>query len=635
MILYNATSAEFINDVISSKLTKKIENSFEMRWGYKPNQSEVYSWENSLPKIRDILQLAQITDAHIVIEYEVPYCQHRIDCMIFGKDIDQNENILIVELKQWSDVTSKEETKQTTISQNSDEANLVETYVGGSIRDVPHPSEQIKNYENYLKCFVSEFHNEKPVQLTSIAYCHNYKRINDSGLFAHIYKDLISKYPVFCRDDVSELIDLFKNKFSGGKGLEVYQRFVASTVQPSKKLLEEASNVINTTYSFSLLEEQLVAKNMIWSSIAKSNRSGKKSVIIVHGGPGTGKSLIGINVLSQALAKKKTAFFACKSKPLIEGINNKLNGNSKKLFTNLYNYVPSKVKENSLDLLLIDEAHRIEKTSNHTYTKKEDHSDLPQVDQLIKAAKTSVFFIDDKQSVRSQEIGSSSMIRDAAIRNKCEIKEITLNTQFRCNGSNEYIEWLDYILGYSNKKTSLAKADFDFKIFDNPNKLYEEIKQRDKNRPNSARVIAGFCWPWSKELDENGEPIKDIKIGNDFAMPWETHMNVPKVPQGYVKWYEWGYKPEGIKQIGCIYTAQGFEFDYIGVIIGNDIKYCNSTGALVTDIANNCDPTLKKNKNTFDTHVRNIYRTLLTRGIKGCYVYFVNKETEHFFRNNM
>jgi len=285
--------------------------------------------------------------------------------------------------------------------------------------------------------------------------------------------------------------------------------------------------------------------------------------------------------------------------------------------------------------LLVDEAHRIEKNSNFQFTKPEDRTDLPQVDQLIICAKTPVFFIDDKQNVRFQEIGGSKLIRTAAANYNCDVEEVILETQYRCMGSNDYLLWLESVLGYVDEKRILRKNDiFDFKIFNSPQAIYDELKKKEADKQNSARLVAGYCWPWSNRLDENGCLINDVKIG-DFAMPWETHGKITRPPKGFVKWYEWAYRQEGFKQVGCIYTAQGFEFDYIGVIIGDDLTYDPTTDRLKGNIAATKDPTLKKKKDKFDQHIKNIYRALMSRGMKGCYVYFMDKNTEKFFKSRI
>lgn len=623
MIIYSNSTKDFISDILENTLTDKMSENFQHRFGRHPGYSELMSWQNSMPYVRNLIDLAGLNDNMIALEYEVPFNQNRVDCLLFGKGTDSISNIVLIELKQWSSVRPLE-----------DEGNFVETYTGGNDRIVAHPSQQAKGYHNYLKGFISEFENNPPLLLFSCAYCHNYSNDGEDGLFNPIYKTIISEYPLFIKEDVKVLADKIKRLLSKGDGFEIFNRFMRSPIQPSKKLLENVSKVVKNEVVFSLLNEQLVAKNLIWSKVRKSEKNKQKSVIIVHGGPGTGKSVIAINLLAEAAQKNKKVFYGCKSKPFIEGLKKMVGKQGELLFSNLYRFLPSRIKENELDLLLIDEAHRIEKNSNFQYTKPEDRTDLPQINQLIMCAKTSVFFIDDKQNVRSQEIGSSELIHEAARKYNCNISEVTLETQFRCMGSNDYLLWLETTLGYKNEKRILSKNEiFDFKIFESPQAILDILNQKEAEKENSARMVAGFCWPWSKTLDSNGDLIKDVTI-NEFAMPWETHESITP-PKGYVKWYEWAYKPQGVKQVGCIYTAQGFEFDYIGVIIGDDLIYDFQTDSLKTDITATQDPTLKKNKANFDLHVKNIYRTLLTRGMKGCYVYFTNKETERFFKSRI
>ena len=623
MIIYQSSVVDFIQNIRENKLTDLMDQSFYNRFGYHPSNNELNSWQNSLPRIRDLVEVANLSDNMIALEYEVPYSQNRIDCMLFGKDAKQNDNIVLIELKQWTSVKPLE-----------DEGNFVETYTGGANRIVAHPSQQTKGYQNYIKSFVSEFESQPPLVLFSCAYCHNYKKIADDGLFAPTYRKIIEEFPVYTKEDVNLLALKIKELLSAGNGFEIFNRFMQSSVQPSKKLLDNVSKIIKQEVVFSLLNEQLVAKNTIWSKVRKAEKNKQKSVVIVHGGPGTGKSVIAINILAEAAIKGKKVFYGCKSKPFIEGLKKLVGKNGEMLFSNLYRFLPSIVNENELDLVLVDEAHRIEKNSNFQYTRLKDRTDMPQVEQLVRCAKTSVFFIDDKQNVRFQEIGDPELIREAAKKYNCSISEVTLETQYRCMGSNDYLLWLESVLGYSNEKKVLKKNEiFEFKIFDSPQKMYEEIKSKEESKQGSARITAGFCWPWSKTINPDGSLIKDVQIG-DFALPWETHGDI-KPPQGYVKWYEWAYKPEGIKQVGCIYTAQGFEFDYIGVIIGDDLVYNQEQDKLVGNINATCDPTLRRSKENFEKHVKNIYRVLLSRGMKGCYVYFTNKETERYFKDRM
>jgi len=585
------------------------------------------SWQNSLSRIRDLIELAGLDDNMIALEYECPYNQSRIDCLLFGKDTDANENIVLVELKQWTSVIPQDD------EGIFEEKYKVETYTGGSNRLVTHPSEQIKGYQNYLKSFISEFEANPPLTLFSCSYCHNYIKNDSDGLFSPVYEEIIKEFPIYSREDTKALADKIKTLLSAGSGFDIFNRFMRSPIRPSKKLLENVSNVIKNEAVFSLLNEQLVAKRMIWSKVRKYQKNKAKSIIIVHGGPGTGKSVIAINVLAEAAQRGMKVFYGCKSKPFINGLQHLVGGKGELLFSNLYRFLPSKMKENELDLLLIDEAHRVEKNSNFQYTKLEDRTNMPQIDQLIRCAKTVVFFIDDKQNVRSQEIGSSALIHEAAEQYSLPVSEVTLETQYRCMGSNDYLLWLESTLGYTEEPRILSKTElFDFQIFDSPTEMYSILKSKEMEKPNSARIVAGFCWPWSNP-GKDGHLVKDVVIA-DFAMPWEAKEGF-KLAKGIPKWYEWGYKIGGINQVGCIYTVQGFEYDYIGVIIGDDLAFDPETGALTADITATCDPTLKKYAANFESHVKNIYRALLTRGLKGCYVYFTNKETEKYFRSKI
>jgi DUF2075 family protein len=563
----------------------------------------------------------------IALEYGCPYNQSRIDCLLFGKEINGKENVVLLELKQWVQVYPMKD------EGNFQEIYEVGTFTGGGARIVPHPSQQIKGYHNYLKSFITEFETPPTLSLFSYAYCHNYSKTNDNGLFADIYHKIIDEYPVYTRDETVQLAEKLSELLKGGQGFEIFNRFMRSHIKPSMKLLNNVTKIIKNESVFHLLNEQLVAKNLIWSKVRKERKQKEKSIIIVHGGPGTGKSLIAINILAEAARRKYKVFYGCKAKSFISGLQNLVGKDGKLLFSNLYRFLPSRMQENELDLLLVDESHRIEKNSNFQYTKPADKTELPQIDQLIRCAKTIVFFIDDKQNVRSQEIGSSELIRNTAKKFDITVWETTLETQYRCMGSNDYLLWLESVLGYSDSHSMLRKNEiFKFKVFSSPSEIYDQLKIHEAEQANSSRLVAGFCWPWS-DPDNNGELVNDVVIGK-FAMPWEAKEGF-KLAKDIPKWYEWAFKPGGFKQIGCIYTAQGFEFDYIGVIIGDDLQYDPVSKKLTGNINATSDPTLKKYPDNFESYIRNIYRVLLTRGMKGCYVYFTNKETEAYFRSKI
>jgi DUF2075 family protein/phage repressor protein C with HTH and peptisase S24 domain len=625
LIVYQGTTEQFSKDVLNNRVADLMAAAFKSSFGHKPSNSEYNSWNNSCQHLKNLVSIAGLTNNMVCLEYEVPYNTGRIDCMFFGRGIDKKAYTVLMELKQWSQVEELD-----------DEENFVETFVGGNIRKVPHPSQQVEGYHNHLINFVQVFELDENYNLFSCAYCHNYSKQPGIGLFADRYNKLIYEFPVYSKNDVQKLANKLKLLLSQGDGFEIFNRFMQSPIKPSKKLLENASKIVDQNKAvFSLLNEQLVAKNVIMSKVRKAEKTKQKSVIIVHGGPGTGKTVIALNILAELAGRGKSVFYGCKSKPFREALTHIVGKKSRILFSNLGRFIPSKVKANDLDVVLVDEAHRIENKSNSQYTKKQDRTEMPQTEQLIRCAKTAVFFIDDKQNVRSQEVGSSQLIEKYASQYDASFERVQLVTQFRCNGSDGYLDWLEYVLGYSKKLRKLTTSDnFVFKIFDSPDVLYKFIKSKELKKPNSARLVAGYCWPWS-DPNPDGSLVKDVVI-EKFAMPWEAKDGKGmKVLKGIPKWYQWAYKTEGVEQIGCIYTAQGFEFDYIGVIVGNDLQYDSLSNSLVGNIEGNRDPTLKRAKADFDKYVKNIYRVLMSRGMKGCCVYFVDKKVEAFFKNHM
>ena len=644
-VLYRETQAQFARDVERNIVYQKMLHCAEES-GIHSSENEIASWTNNAPHISKILYDADVSDSYVTFEFLVPFSRKRIDCVIYGTGVDGSENVIHIELKQWSNNgvgLAESEGNFTAKEKNDDSVFMVTAYTGRANRIVAHPSQQVKGYQGYLANFI-EVISEQELHLTGLAYCYNYLK-NDprhpSYLFDEQYTKLLAEYPTYAKDQKPELVEKLRQLLKNGDGLSVFNKMMASPVRPSKKLLNEVVAMVQegNTSAFSLIEDQIVARNMILSKIrpllkADTTNGFRKSVIIVKGGPGTGKTVIALHVLAE-LAKFTSngrgfnVQYATKSKPLLEGVRHQVRPPTRILFQNVTSYVPASADENSVDVLLVDEAHRIQKNANNQYTKAEKRTNLPQVDTLIRSAKVTVFFIDDKQAIRGVEIGSAKLVKEAAERWNAVVEECELTSQFRCNGSDNYMDWLEQVL-YNKPVTAVFhKEDFDLRIFDSPKEMYDQIARQNAVEGQTGRIMAGFCWPWSTDVVD-GDLVKDVRIG-DFAMPWETSDKVPyeQLTKKYPKWYEWAYKPLGIEQVGCIYTAQGFEFDYAGVIIGGDLKYSKILGAIVTDRDACRDPVLRRNIReatmTFDDYVRNIYRVLMSRGMKGCYLYIVDE----------
>ena len=649
-VLYQAPQAQFIADVERNFVSQKMKHTAEQAGIYSA-ENEIASWENNAPHIARLLTQCGAKDSYVTFEFLVPFSRKRIDCMIYGTGEDNSENVIHIELKQWSNKTvgvadsdGNFTTDEEANRQPDDIIFNVEAFTGHANRIVAHPSQQVKGYQGYLSNFIEVFSNHE-VSLTGLAYCYNYtKNTTPSFLYDAKYATLLSQYPTYAKDQFDELTEKLTGLLKKGEGLSIFNKVIQSPIRPSKKLLNEVSTMVENgdTTTFALIDDQLVARNMILDKIRPYINNGKfeKSVIIVNGGPGTGKTVIALHILAE-LAKQTNngnglnVQYATKSASLLGGVKSKIKPATRILFQNVTSYVPAVTDENAVDVLLIDEAHRIGRTSNNQYTPAARRTNLSQIETIIRATKICVFFIDEKQAIRGAEIGNTNMIREAAAKYGAKVEECTLTSQFRCNGSDNYMDWLEQVL-YNRPVTSkFAISDFNLQILDSPQEMYDKLVEEDNKPDQTARIMAGFCWKWSDHLDKNGELIKDVEIG-DFKMPWETHRNFTKTPKGYVKWFEWAYKPEGIKQVGCIYTAQGFEFDYAGVIIGPDLIYNTESHKIETVKSATRDPMLRNAPTeatmTYDDYVRNIYRVLMSRGMKGCYLYICDNNLRNYMK---
>jgi len=454
------------------------------------------------------------------------------------------------------------------------------------------------------------------------------KKVKKKFLYLPKFEESVKKYPVFSKEEAIQLGKYLKEKLAVEDGLEVFGKFTHSILRPSKKLLEHTREMINKQQIFNLIDEQITAYNTIMNKAKELSKSKEKSVIIVKGGPGTGKSVLALEVMGELLRKGKEVYHATGSSAFTNTLRNILgvrSANLFKFFNSFMNY-----KENQIEVLICDEAHRIRETSESRYTKKHLRTKEPQINELIRAAKLSIFLIDEKQIVRPNEIGSVDLIKKAAIQLGVKEENIyedyELQTQFRCGGSARYIEWIEDILGMkeSGEEISLDEEEkMEFKIVESPQKLKEIIDEKNKEKRNSARIVAGFCWPWSAP-NRDGSLVNDVKIGN-FELPWEKKD----------QFWKWATDDSGMNQVGTVYTSQGFEFDYIGVIFGNDLIYNKHKKEWEVKPKNSYDSMVTRNNNQLLEHLKNVYRVLLSRAHRGVYVYFMDKDTEEYFRGRI
>ena len=622
MRLYEGTTIQLIEDTIQNRVAEKMSNAFFNHFHFKANPAEVASWRNSLKALTLVIQHGGLKDNGVLLEYQLPLTSKRLDCLLTGRDKEDSAQAVIIELKQWDTCES------------SDCENEVLAWVGGSKKELLHPSVQVDRYRQYLLDSHTAFYEgNPPILLSSCAYLHNYPYKKDDVLFDNKFKQIMEVSPLFTEDDVNRFVQFMRDRLEKGKGEEILREVVNSRFRPSKKLMDYVGNLIKGKPEYVLLDEQLVVYDRVLAS-AKEGHTGKtKQVIIIKGGPGTGKSVIAINLMADLLLSNFNAHYATGSKAFTETLRKIIGTRGEVQFKYFNSY--SEAEVNDIDVLICDEAHRIRETSNNRFTPKKKRSGVPQINELIKAAKVAVFFIDDNQVVRPNEIGSSEYIRDISVKEKCDLSEYELDAQFRCSGSDAFVNWINNTLNIKRTANVIWDPDqesFDFQIYQTPQDLEDAIQEKVR-KGYTGRLMAGFCWPWSKP-DNDGNLLDDIIIDN-FKRPWDAKPYARRLAPGIPKASFWAYDPNGINQIGCVYTAQGFEFDYAGVIFGPDLVYRFDKQEWCGDVSKSADRAVKKDKDRFIDLVKNTYRVLLSRGLKGCYVYFMDKETENFIRSRM
>jgi DUF2075 family protein len=622
MRLYAGTSQQFIEDTIRHQIDQKLQQAFFDYFQHKASPSEVRSWRNSLSQMSSVLQYADLTDHGVILEYQLPLTSRRLDFMITGRDATRTPGAVVVELKQWDDAYP------------SDVEDCVVTFVGGGLREVLHPSRQVGNYQQFLEDYHIAFTSGE-INLRSCSYLHNLQFDPANELFNPRHRSILEAYPIFTGDKTPELAEFLQDRVGMGEGVEVMASVLDSEFKASKKLLDHVKEMIAQQDVYVLLDEQQVVFNEVLERARRSFHEPRKTAILIVGGPGTGKSVIALNLIGELSGAGYNTHYATGSKAFTENLRKLVGPRARHQFKYFNNYQTADIDE--VDVLICDEAHRIRESGNTRYTPKAERSDRPQIEHLLEAARVPVFFIDDLQVVRPNEVGSTELIKQAAQDLGVAVREFELEAQFRCGGSDGFINWVNNTLRLRDTANVLWEGDdtFDFGIVDSVEWLEAMIRAKDA-AGHKARLTAGFCWPWSKP-DEHGNLYPDVKIG-DWWRPWNARSDSGKLARGIPKSHYWSTDPGGIDQVGCVYTAQGFEFDYVGVIFGEDLRYDSDTGSWIGDKSKSHDSEVKRGARTeseFVALLKNTYRILLTRGMSGCYVYFQDDATRDFFRSRI
>ncbi len=616
MIVYTADKKQFSKDVLSNQIEDKIIEEYESRFG-KANHAEIRAWRNSMQYMNNILIQSSVPDdSNVAIEYQVPNTSKRVDFILSGLDANREESVVIVELKQW------DKAKKT----NKD--GIIKSFVGGRERELVHPSHQAFTYAKLIKEYNEVVQNEN-IHLYPCSYLHNFKNSEyNNPILDEWYKEYLDLAPAFLRDDTQELTDFIEKYIKFGDENNILYRIDNGRIRPSKSLADSVSSMLKGNKEFFMIDDQKVVYESIMELVL-NNPNNEKRTIIVEGGPGTGKSVIAINLLVQMLNNDKNAQYITRNAAPREVYSTLLKKDFKKSFIdNLFKGTGSFI-DTSLDyfdVLICDEAHRLNEKSGMFQNLGEN-----QIKEIIHSSLVNIFFIDENQVVTLKDIGSIEMINEYATQLNSDVYSLELSSQFRCNGSDGYLAWLDNLLGIRETANPiLNQREFDFKVFDDPNDLRDAIFEKNQVN-NKSRLLAGYCWDWPKD-NRNNTDYHDIVIEEyDFGMSW----NLSNDGQAFI------IKPDSVKEIGCIHTSQGLELDYVGVIIGKDILIENNQ--VITDVSkrSKMDQSVKGWKTAYkkndhykiekvDRIIRNTYRTLLSRGMKGCYVFVHDQELKEY-----
>lgn len=616
MIVYSRIKSDFLAAVEQDLIAAEIEENIYNKMHRRATQNEFRSWENSLEYMYKVLNDTAIPEnSGVAIEYNIPQTSKRVDFIISGYGEKQDSNVVIIELKQWDKVE---------IVQGQDA--LVETFIGGAVRKVVHPSYQAWSYAAMIYDYNQNVQMENIV-LHPCAYMHNYRKSNPEKLEQNQYKEYVQEAPVFARGEVSKLREFIKQSVKVGDDKQLLYDIDNGKIKPSKSLQNSIKNMIEGNREFIMLDEQKVVYEEILQTAIQCMSDQKKRTVVVKGGPGTGKTVVAINLLAKLTNKGLFVQYTSKNSAPRNVYAKKLTGHKKTSINNMFKGSGSYVdaEENSVDIIICDEAHRLNNKSGMFHNLGEN-----QIKEIIYASLCSVFFIDESQRVTLSDIGTVSEIVKWADEYDSEVQEMELVSQFRCNGSDGYLAWLDGVLEIRETANfDMKDIDYDLRIMDSANEVRELIIECNKAR-NQSRILAGYCWEWLKE-GQNNSDVHDIKIG-DFEMSWNL---------GNTSTF--AIDENSVNEIGCIHTSQGLEFDYAGVIIGDDMRYEN--GHIVTDFTKRAktDQSLKGIKKLYkenpeyalkeaDEIIKNTYRTLMTRGMKGCYVYCTDKNLADHLR---
>ncbi len=618
MHLFEGTVEDAAREAGRPEFITACESRFTRLFGVQPSEQEVRSWRRSWPALLSALTHANLGQLRVLLEYSLPATGERVDALLVGEFPDGVLGLVAVELKQWTHV-------------DTDRRRPGLVRAGGRV--VQHPARQVGGYVAYLDDWVAR--EEIPLRVHGIAVLHDASAELVSTLRALTTGGPSARFPVLGREDLAthQAPDDVARALGCDQlrppALEKTNSLLAVEHRPSPALLARVGQVIEGHDAIQLIGEQDTARQQVFHAVSQARRDGRRSVIVVTGGPGTGKTVIACRLLGGLCRQADTdPRLLSPSGTLTRQLKRTVGEASRGLITTFTGKLPQRLRDSSI--VLLDEAHRARTGL------PEQRPGFPVIlGQLLRTAAVTVLLLDEQQTIRPTEGVTLKEVAQYAQSNSLEFAHIDLTTQFRCNGSQAYRQWIDQLLTPEGSAPAWEGTDYELVLANNPDEFTHWVNHHDALDGQTARVSAGFCWPWKSPptpplLDEVEIRWVVPEGQRTWARPWNLSENdspfdAPDIPGRPF----WATDEGGHNQVGCVYTAQGMEYTHNVVIIGEDL--IRRDGRWVAQPTKSHDPQLNwLPPERYLTYALNTYRVLLTRGTKATRLYSTHPHTQTY-----